>query len=141
MKTISDLKRQLNQAGTLSTLLKPGEFAGEDQVAAYIAQRYKDDLKPNQTRRIFHTFKEIDRLTQHDEDNEDISEYRTQLTMLSPELAYAVGRGLIPQEFYEILQICLRKDKLETVGDLRRLVQFLSAILAYQKYYKKVGGS
>jgi CRISPR-associated protein Csm2 len=136
MKTISDLKRQLNQAGRLSTLLKPDEFAGDDQVAAYIAQHYKDDLKPNQTRRIFHTFKKIDRKTRREKGEAVLSqEDRTRLTLLAPEMAYAVGRELIPRDFYDVLSLCLQKDKLKTVKDLRRLVQFLSAILAYQKFY------
>ncbi len=136
MQTVNELKRQLSQSGTLTKLLKPEEFALEGQVAADIAQRYKDELKPNQARRIFYTFKEIDRNTRHASAEDDLSDDdRMRLTLLMPELAYAVGRDLIPREFYEVLRLCLQRDKLQTVGDLRRLVQFLSAVLAYQKFY------
>lgn len=136
MQTVNELKRLLSQSGTLTKLLKPEEFALEGQVAADIAQRYKDELKPNQARRIFHTFKEIDRNTRHASAEADLSDDdRMRLTLLMPELAYAVGRDLIPREFYEVLRLCLQRDKLQTVGDLRRLVQFLSAVLAYQKFY------
>ena len=136
MQTMNELKRQLSQSGTLTKLLKPEEFALEGQVAADIAQRYKDELKPNQARRIFYTFKEIDRNTRHAGAEDDLSDDdRMRLTLLMPELAYAVGRDLIPREFYEVLRLCLQRDKLQTVGDLRRLVQFLSAVLAYQKFY------
>lgn len=136
MKTVHDLKRQLSQKGTLTALLLPKEFAGEDQVAANIARDYQRDLKPNQARRVFHTFKEIDRSNRRNSDNDSLSgDDRMRLTLLVPELAYAAGRGLIPKEFYEIVKMCLAADKMQTVGDLRRLVQFLSAILAYQKFY------
>jgi CRISPR-associated protein Csm2 len=137
MKTVADLNRQLEQPGTLTEILKPKDFAEEDQVAATIALKHQDDLKPNQTRRVFHTFKEIDRATRGEENNTELKdEYRTRLTLLMPELAYATGRELIPREFYGILKRCLATEKLKTVGDLRRLVQFLSAILAYQKFHK-----
>lgn len=136
MKTVDDLKRQLSQGGSLTTLLLPDEFAGEDQVAAHIAQAHKNDLKPNQARRIFHTFKELDRANGGKDAAEPLSEEdRMRLTLVVPELAYATGRNLIPKEFYEVVKLCLAPDKMQTVGDLRRLVQFLSAILAYQKFY------
>jgi CRISPR-associated protein Csm2 len=137
MKTVNELKQQLRKPGTLVEVLRPDGFADEGQVAATIAREHKKDLKPNQTRRIFHTFKEIDRGARRLDPEEALSEEdRMRLTMLSPELAYAVGRDLIPREFYEVLKLCLQKDKLQTVGDLRRLVSFLSAILAYQKFYE-----
>jgi len=136
MRTIDELTKQLSQSGSLTALLLPEDFAGEDQVAASIAQKYKKDLKPNQTRRIFHTFKEIDRHTRRAQEDTPLpDDDRTRLTLLAPEMAYAVGRDLIPRDFYQVLKLCLQKDKIQTVGDLRRLVEFLSAILAYQKFY------
>jgi CRISPR/Cas system CSM-associated protein Csm2 small subunit len=32
--------------------------------------------------------------------------------------------------------LCLKPDKMKSVGDFRRLTQLLTAILAYQKYYE-----
>ena len=141
MRTVNELKQRLQQKGTLTRLLTPDDFASENQVAAKIAYDHKNDLKPNQTRRIFHTIKRIEQRTRRKTDDDLLTDkYRLDLTLLSPELAYAVGRDLIPREFYEVLKLCLHKDKMQTVGDLRRLEQFVSAVVAYQKFYKKVGG-
>jgi CRISPR-associated protein Csm2 len=137
METVAELKQRLQQAGTLTELLIPADFAGEEQVAAEIAREHQKDLKPTQTRRIFHTIKQIERRNRRETDDESLSDDdRLRLTLLAPELAYAVGRELIPREFYEALKLCLQSDKLKTVGDLRRLVQFISAVVAYQKFYK-----
>jgi len=136
MQTVRELKQKLSSPGSLSVVLQPGEFALEGQVADVIASKHKDDLKPTQTRRIFHTIKELANQVRRDPDTEPLSEeHRLRLTLLAPELAYAVGRNLIPREFYEVIKLCLRADKLKTAGDLRRLVEFLSSVVAYQKFH------
>jgi hypothetical protein len=38
------------------------------------------------------------------------------------------------------MRLCLSSNKLKKVGDLRVLMQLLTAILAYQKYHEKVKG-
>lgn len=137
MRTVDELKQRLQQQGMLAQLLTPDDFASENQVAAKIAHDHQKDLKPTQTRRIFHTIKQIEHHTRREADEENLSDDdRMRLTLLSPELAYAVGRGLIPREFYEVLKLCLHREKMRTVGDLRRLAQFVSAVVAYQKFYK-----
>lgn len=138
MKTINELQRRLRETGTLSVLLKPEDFALEGMVADTIARDHQKDLKPTQTRRVFNTIKQVERQNRRMADDAALSnEDRTRLTLLAPELAYAAGRGLIPMDFYEVLRDCLKSDKLRTMGDLRRLVQFLSAVVAYQKYHAK----
>lgn len=136
MKTVDELSRKLRQPGTLASLLKPEDFALEGMVAEVIAREHKGDLKPTQTRRIFNTIKQVERRNRRSSDDELLSDDdQMRLTLLAPELAYATGRRLIPEEFYGILRLCLNSDKLRTTGDLRRLVQFLSAVVAYQKYH------
>lgn len=138
LQTIADLKRVLQQSGPLTKILKPEEFAVEGAVADRMASDFKSSLKPTQTRRIFHTIKQIENLTRRMEDDQRLEEKdRLRLTLLIPELAYAAGRELIPKEFYEVLKLALAQDKLQTVGDLRRLVQLLTAIVAYQKFHSK----
>lgn len=136
LKTVRDLKELLSKSGPLSSLLRPEDFTGEGDVADTMASDYKKSLKPTQTRRIFHTIKQLEHQVRREADEKGLTtEQRTRLTLLGPELAYAAGRELIPKEFYEILKLGLRQDKLQTVGDLRRLVQFLTAIVAYQKFH------
>lgn len=138
LRTVADLKRALAQPGPLVRVLKPEEFAVEEAVADTIAFEFKSLLQPTQTRRIFHTIKQIENQARRMNDESPLEEKdRLRLTLLIPELAYAAGRGLIPKEFYEILKLALAQDKLQTVGDLRRLVQFLTAIVAYQKFHSK----
>lgn len=138
IKDIDQLNQRLNQAGTLSELLKPEEFAGENMVANHMAKKFKNDLNPTQMRKVFHAFKQIERKLKTRNDDDDIDEnLRAEITLLIPNLAYAVGRKLLPKEFYNILKSGLHASKLRKVRDFRRLNQLLTAILAYQKYYSE----
>ncbi len=65
---------------------------------------------------------------------------KIEVRLLVPELAYARGRDLIPQKFYDLMRRCLSDPKLQTVGDFRRLAELLTALLAYHKYHEKVKG-
>mgnify|MGYP001003848834 CR=1 FL=1 len=134
IRTIPELKKQLESLGSLKNVLEPEQFAHLGAVADTIAQEL-GELKPTQTRRIFTTIKQLEQHNRGRKEDEALeSEDRTRLTLLEPELAYAVGRKLIPQDFFEVLKLCLCKDKMSTVGDLKRLVEFLSAVIAYQKF-------
>ena len=139
MPTIRDLQGledRLKEQGTLSELLDPQDFAPEGMVADKIAQQFKDKLKPTQMRKVFHTLKRIERNMRGKQDNDPLDpRQRTEINLLFPNLAYAVGRELLPRPFYNVLKLCLSADKMKTVADFRRLTQLLTAILAYQKYY------
>lgn len=136
LTSIFELEKRLKQVGSLSTLLKPEDFAPEDAVADVLASEFKDKLKPTQTRKIFHTIKQLENANRRKEASDPLdTDARMRLTLLSPELAYAAGRELIPVKFYEILKLALGQDKLKTVEDLRRLSQFLTAVIAYQKLH------
>lgn len=138
--TKANLLNELRRRGTLSQLLHPEAFAEPEQVAWQLAEGFvreeRTELKPTQLRKIFHALKARERALrgQAEEKALDASAKRD-ICLLIPELAYAKGRKLIPQEFYELMRVCLSSEKLQTVGDLRRLVQFLTAILAYHKYH------
>jgi len=140
MSSISDLDslmKHLREKGQLATQLSPQDFAPEDSVAYKMARQFKD-MNPTQMRKVFHTFKRIERSLKGKRDADQLSdELLAEISLLGPELAYAVGRELIPKEFYTLLKTCLHRDKMQTVGDFRVLTQLLTAILAYQKYYQK----
>lgn len=133
------LKELKNQQGTLKDLLRPEQFAEPEQIADKIAESY--ELKPTQLRKVFHALKEKERMIRakglKDEDELDVS-ITTGIRLLLPEIAYARGRKLIPQEFYELMCVCLSSNKLKKVGDLKVLMEFLTAILAYHKYRKEI---
>ena len=62
---------------------------------------------------------------------------RTQLVKFMPTLAYSTGRGLLPQDFYEILKLSLGPERLKSKGDFLRAADFIEAVLAYHKYRSK----
>jgi len=111
--------------------LDPAFFAEEGGEADRLAQEFKGKLNPAQLRKIFGALKQIDRIVKADPDEKILS--RSTINRLIPELAYALGRKLIPREFYELTSLSLSQSKLQTVRDFRRLMEFLTALVAYQK--------
>jgi CRISPR-associated protein Csm2 len=134
---LDELKRQ----GTLSTLLPVEEFVEPQQLAYQLAGEFRTTLKPTQLRKIFHAIKAIERQFKGANDDKALDQRaKVKIHRLVPELAYARGRDLIPQKFYELMCSCLSTQKLETVGDFRRLADLLTALLAYHKYCEKMRG-
>jgi CRISPR-associated protein Csm2 len=130
---------ELEKKGTLSALLPIEEFAEQGKLADQLAEEFRTTLKPTQLRKIFHVIKAIERRFKSKDDSELLSsEHKISVRLLVPELAYARGRDLIPQKFYELMRRSLNDQKLQTVGDFRRLAQLLTALLAYHKYHEKV---
>lgn len=145
MLTKDNVISELEQPGALSELLRPEQFAQQGKVAEQLAEAFVNDktveLKPTQLRKTFHALKEKERKFRDREDADPLGdEDKREIYLLIPQLAYARGRGLIPQTFYELMRVCLSSDKLKTIGDFRRLVEFITAILAYHKYHEKVKG-
>lgn len=142
--TKDNIEDQLDKQGALTTLLPIEDFAVPGKLADQLADEFRTSrpsLKPTQLRKIFHTIKDIERRFKADDDNKRLDpEDKVDIRLLVPELAYARGRELIPQKFYDIMRRCLSDQKLQTVGDFRRLAQLLTALLAYHKYHEKVRG-
>jgi len=119
--------------------LKVSDFAEEnglaDSAAKYFVQKdeneRKERLKPTQLRKVFHSLKNVERKVKGKR-NEPFD--RVEILNILPELAYALGRDLIPKEFYDLMKECLSQQKLKTVDDFYQFMKFLEAILAYHKY-------
>jgi CRISPR-associated protein Csm2 len=111
--------------------LDPKDFAEEQGYADVLAQAFGGTLKPTQLRKVFHSLKRIDLGLKGKP--ADTALDRAEVNRLIPELAYALGRQLIPREFYALMKACLGHQRMQTVGDFRRAMQFLTAILAYHK--------
>jgi len=141
--TESTILEELKKTGTLAELLDPEYFAEPGQVAERLAEKYvkSGELKPTQLRKIFHALKEKERSLKGKNDEEGLDPgTKAELRLFIPELAYACGRKLIPKDFYELMTLCLSSSKLQRVGDLRILMRFLEAVLAYHKYHEKIKG-
>jgi len=136
--TPENLLNELKKTGSLMELLKPEQFAEPELLADKIAKEYVGKMKPTQLRKFFHALKEKERELKGKPDDEDLdSKSKAKISLFIPELAYARGRKLIPQSFYELMRLCLSSDKLKKGGDLKVLMQFLTSILAYYKYHER----
>ncbi|MBU1207731.1 MAG: type III-A CRISPR-associated protein Csm2 [Proteobacteria bacterium] len=139
--TKDNILDELKKQGTLTALLSVEEFAEQDKLADQLAAEFRTSLKPTQLRKIFHAIKAIERRFKGEDDSKRFDpQDKVEVRLLVPELAYARGRDLIPQKFYELMRQCLSEQKLQSLGDFRRLAQLLTALLAYHKYHDKVKG-
>lgn len=126
---------------TLSTILAPSMFCEPGKLGDAIAVTLMEKLKPTQLRKVFNPIKQIGRqlnVAGLKSSDPIPTDQRSSILMLLPPLAYARGRDLIPEEFYQLLVVCLDSNKLKTVADFNRLDEFLTAILAYHKYHEKI---
>ena len=114
--------------------LKPKVFADEEGYADIISRRLAKGrkLKTSQLRKFFGAIRDIEREKEWDK-------METQFYLLKPKLANSRGRELIPEEFYQVMKVCMSKvdkgtedDKIENFNSM---VDFLEAIVAYYKYY------
>lgn len=129
---IGDVKKKINALKSFQDL-EVEYYAVENGAASIVAANIDD--KVTQLRKFFHRIKSMD-IRLKGKKSEETLEY-SEIALLLPELAYAKGRNLISQDFYDIMKSSLQREKLKTVGDFKKLVSFLSAILAYQKMRKK----
>lgn len=109
--------------------LKAEDFAMPGGLADCFAEKMKKDLKATQLRRFFHEIKDLKLGFKATGFN------RSRIAMLMPMLAYAKGRGVIPQEFYDLMTQCFGMEKCQDAEDFDRAVDLLEAILAYHKMY------
>lgn len=126
-------KKVLKNISEFETLSEysPEAFAGIDGDAHKIALEIKNSVKTNQLRKIFTELKSIER----DSKSDCFVDTQMQLLLLQPKLIYAAGRSLIPNDFASL--IASLTPKVKSPQDLKILIDFFSAIIAYHKY---VGG-
>jgi CRISPR-associated protein Csm2 len=113
--------------------LDPAEFAEEGGYADVLAREFGRDLKSSQLRKVFGALKHVDIRVKSEPPEKPLA--RSEINRLIPELAYAFGRELVPRGFYEMMKLCLTQTKTQTVADFRRLMEFLTALLAYHKLH------
>jgi len=113
--------------------LNPADFAEEQGYADTLAREFGRELKSSQLRKVFGALKQVD--IRFKSEPLDSPMPRGEINRLIPELAYAFGRELVPKGFYELMKMCLSQAKMQTVGDFRRLMEFLTALLAYHKLH------
>lgn len=112
--------------------IKPNEYAIPGKLAEEIAKRERD-MKTAQLRKFFTKIKNLEKKLRGNNKDETLSEeFKNDVYLIIPELAYSKGRGLIRQGFFQIIVTAI-KDKLNTVDDFRNFSRFITAIVAYKK--------
>lgn len=94
MSKIDEIIRKIENIEKLSDL-KPKDYADKDGYADRVAKSL-DTLKPNQLRKFFAAIRSMEKKL----DSWDNIE--PEFYLLKPQIAYAKGRNLIPDNFYKI---------------------------------------
>lgn len=132
MPTIAQIKKELGDLATMSQLA-PERFAEEGGLAeGLVAGLGEGDLKATQLRKVFHQVKDLQREFRQPGAAFD----RAKVALIMPTLAYAVGRKLIPSDFYDVMKLCFGSAKCRTRDDFDRAASFLEAVMAYHKYHE-----
>ena len=119
--------------------LKEKKIADEGGYADTIASRLRG-MKTTQLRKFFDSIRKIKEELK-DGRWEDVE---AEFYLLKPKIAHARGRNLIPEEFNELMKVCMRKVDIED-GDgdkkknFEKMVDFLEAVVAYHRYYNPRG--
>jgi CRISPR-associated protein Csm2 len=136
---LEEVIKRIREIDNLGDGLRVADFAKEGGYADKIAKGLKKELNPTQLRKFFDAVREIENKLEMGKWDDASDKFY----LLQPQLAYAVGREVVPPKFYELMKASLSKidrgtDE-EKKRSFKRFRQFLEAIVAYQKYYQKVG--
>lgn len=118
--------QQINQSSEgfssypIRTLVEHAEEFG-----SYLQQ---NQLKTNQVRKFLDAVNQIKADLREDE---DFSKIETEIVLLKPKLAYAAARQSSVQALSKVMSAAI--DKVHSVPDFHRLVQFLESTIAYHK--------
>lgn len=129
----------IKQIGQLKNLadLDIEEITKENGIAESFVLELSGQLKPTQLRKFFDTI--VRNQEQIREKGWDAA--RAEFHMIRPSLAYAKGRKLIPNEFFDLVDTCMKKipagTEDQTIKNYDRFVDLMKAIVAYAKYYGK----
>jgi len=137
MIEIRDIIKKIDSLQNMSELDEK-TIAEENGYAESVARDrdIKKHLKTTQLRRIFDRVKTIERKL-----NEDYWDaVQPDFYMLRPELAYAKARKLIPEQFFMLMNACMKQvdkgDNEQKKKNYTKFVRFLEAIVAYHKYHE-----
>jgi CRISPR type III-A-associated protein Csm2 len=132
----ADMRTIMQKMQSLTSMsdLKVEDYAEEGGLADSFVMVVGRDLKPTQLRKVFHHVKDLQRELQN---NPQEQFDRAKVAMVMPLLAYAVGRKLVPPDFYNLMKVAFGAEKCRTQADFDSAANFLEAIMAYHKFHNK----
>jgi CRISPR-associated protein Csm2 len=105
--------------------------------AEEIGQKLKDGkLETNQVRKFLDAINRIkaellDEVDKEDKDDDRFKKIEVDIVLLKPKLAYAAARQAAAKPLQEVLDVAI--DRVGSMNDFKRLVQFVESIIAYHK--------
>jgi len=115
------------------------DIAKEKGIADKLAsdRKFRNELKTTQLRKFF------DSIVNNQEKlkNSGWEAIESDFYMIRPNLAYAKGRKLIPEDFFKLVTACLEKvnppgsTEEQIKKNYDRFVELMQALVAYIKYY------
>ncbi len=137
----SDIEPVIRRIKELKQLadLPVEEISKEDGIAEKLAKdrNFRGNLKTTQLRKFFDTI--VSNQERLKSGGWDLIE--SDFHMIRPNLAYAKGRKLIPDDFFHLVSACLEKvnppgtDDTQRKENYKRFVELMQALVAYIKYY------
>ncbi|HIH77881.1 MAG TPA: type III-A CRISPR-associated protein Csm2 [Halobacteria archaeon] len=132
---INEIIKKIESSQSLKDLVVE-EIAKEEGYAERIAKSKSfKNLKTTQLRNLFDEIKENERRL----NEKGWNAIEADFYMLRPNLAYAKARDLIPEDFFNLMNACMKQvdkgNENEKKENYKRFVQFLEAIVAYHKYH------
>ena len=131
-----DILNKIEQVKNLADI-DVEEIARENGIAESFVLAIRGQLNPTQLRKFFDTIIRNQALLR--EKGWDAAQ--AEFYMLRPSLAYAKGRKLIPDDFFNLVDTCMKKIPADKEDQTRknydRFVDLMKAIVAYAKYHGK----
>jgi len=134
MKEIIEIIKRKNSFQDVDII----EFAPSDAWAETIARSLKDKMKTTQLRKVFASIKQMELKAKARKDEDIFND--SKIYMMLPHLAYAKARKFINDDFYSLMKVIIgngTSGKIKHVGDFKRFVEFMTAIVAYHKQPNK----
>ena len=119
-EAIAKLNKQGFNAYPIRDLVKHSEEFG-----SYLSSQ---KLKTNQVRKFLDA---VNRIKANLTEKEDFKEIEAEVVLLKPKLAYAAARQSAAKSLSKVMSAAI--DKVHSLEDFERLVQFIESIIAYHK--------
>jgi|GEM_PF-2803658 len=129
--SVDKLKNKIAGVRSFSEI-RVSEFATPDSElsAEKIAKEF--NMRMHQLRKFFEKLKQLENKIRFKKDNEELEqEIKDELSLLVAHAYYSVNRNFADESFAEIVKVSC--EKIKTVLDLKRFVQFFTCILAYMR--------
>lgn len=130
---VDEIIDKINSFSKLELVLTSAEVNLPDGLADRVAKNLRKSrrLNTSQLYKYFAMVKEVE--SYYDTDFNKALEH---LYSVVPLVAYSAGRNICPRSFYNLLKACINPNKIKDKNDIKALISFLEAIVAYYKFYE-----